>query len=392
MENQEISKEISKNQKRGNFFVPIIFIIVFIAIVAGLFFMGKYYVATREHYRQGLNYPPDGSEEIAIIGSIVMLIYFELLIGFYVKKLKGWKLVAVNILIIIIFFGLLEFALWNHTRLHPRPFMPHADLIWVRNPDDDIASLGVFGEEIPIKKEPGEFRIIVAGDSTAEGAGINKRFSDVLEELLQKKYPDKKIKMINAACAGYSIVQVKRLAEMKLYTLNPDLFIISINNDPIYDYSEDKYRIPNKKISGVFNLLYKSKLYLLLRKTLLNMEYNKHLEKGHFVDGVRKSRVSPKDVEIYYKDIIGEVKKNNCKVVIMAMPSNYPDFLPDHEYKNSLRKIAEDEDVLCLDIYNRWKNENHNDLFTDVVHVNEEGHRLFARYLFELITDKNIIK
>lgn len=385
------NNSIPSGKKDGNnILVPVIMIALLLIIIAVLYFLGEHFTASREHYRQGLNYPPDGSEEIAITGVILLLIWTVVFNKLYVSKLKGASLVAVNIFIVAAFFGILEFSLWNHTRLHPRPFRPDADLIWVRDKEPGNEKGGIADNMIP-PKEPGEFRIIVAGDSTAEGQGVEERFSDILEKRLRETYPDRKIRVINAACAGYSIVQVSRLADMKLYDAKPDCMIISINNDPIFDYDEDKNRIPSGKKASLDRVLYKSKLYLLLRKVQLNREYAKNLKNGHFVDEVRKSRVSPEDVRKYYSGIMRKVKAQGGSVIVTAMPSNYPDFPEDDRYKNSLSKIATDEGALCLDIYNDWKNKDRKDVFTDVVHVDGEGHRIIAEMLLEFIVKNGVV-
>lgn len=360
------------------------------AIILILFTMEPSVLHRSSDYRQGVNYPPDGTEQVALIGFILMTAYVIMVNYFFVEKLRGFSRIAANLLLVVLFFGVVEGAVARYTDSHDRVgFRPDPLLIWVRN--TQVNSMGFVYPEFPAEKEPNEFRFILAGDSTAEGFDIN-RFSDVMERNLQKAYPDKKIRVINAACAGYSIVQVKNLLKQKLYKLKPDCVIISLNNDPLDDYMQDKYRVPSPVILPILNVLYKSRLYLLLRKRSLNRQYSLYEHNPEFHKTNFTQRVVPEDVDKFYKEVIDGVRSHNSQIIIMAMPSNYKEGDYDHKYKKQLGKIAGMEKVPFVDLYSEWKTFDSEHLFMDRVHTTTEGHIKIGEKMCEFIIKEKIIK
>ena len=378
-------------ESQGRIIVKNFFSVALLAAI--LFFLFRMDPVVLHHcsnYRQGIHYPPDGAEQVALMGVILMLVYVIIMNHFFVGKLKGFRRYVANLLLIVLFFGVIEASLFRYTDIHDKVgFRPDPLLLWVR--EKKVNSMGFAYPEFPKAKEPNEFRFILAGDSTAEGFGMN-RFSDRMERDLQKAYPEKKIRVINAACSGYSIVQVKNLLKSKLYELKPDCVIISLNNDPIDDYRQDKDRIPSPILLPILNVLYKSKLYLLLRKNRLNREYTQFEHNQEFREANFTQRVVPEDVDIFYKEVIDGVRKYNSQIVIMAMPSNYKEGDYDHKYKKQLGKIAKKENVNFVDLYSEWKAFDSEDLFLDRVHTTTEGHKIIGKRMCEFIIKEKIIK
>jgi lysophospholipase L1-like esterase len=80
----------------------------------------------------------------------------------------------------------------------------------------------------PVKKETNEIRIFVLGNSTSWGANINQNqlHTTLLEELLNKKFTGKKIRVICAGVNGYVSTQERIFFENFVLSLDPDWVIL----------------------------------------------------------------------------------------------------------------------------------------------------------------------
>lgn len=103
---------------------------------------------------------------------------------------------------------------------------------------------GLRGEEIPFKKDPSVFRILVLGDSFVEGYTVNfeDTLTEVLRNTLQGALAPRKVEVINAGIAGYSTDQEYLFMREIGVRYQPDLTIILFcyndiyfNNRPMYE-------------------------------------------------------------------------------------------------------------------------------------------------------------
>lgn len=105
-------------------------------------------------------------------------------------------------------------------------------------------SKGIRGPEYPYKKDDNEFRILILGDSFAEGYVVE--FTDLFSEVLKRqmnKLSEKFIEVINAGTGGYSTDQELLYFSTlgKLY--DPDLTILMFHkNDPKYNVRDNYWR------------------------------------------------------------------------------------------------------------------------------------------------------
>lgn len=84
------------------------------------------------------------------------------------------------------------------------------------------------------EKALGTARIVTLGDSHMFGRGVagNRRYTDLLEDMLNSSFPTKKWEVINTAVPGYNtFIEVETLAEKGLF-FSPDIVLIEyICND-----------------------------------------------------------------------------------------------------------------------------------------------------------------
>ena len=110
-------------------------------------------------------------------------------------------------------------------------------------PDFEIRtnSLGLRGGELISPKPNNSVRVLFIGDSFTLGWGVKEEesYPDVVGKILQKKYPSKKIEIVNAgliaSSTGYDYLVIKNLISV----INPDIVVIGFY--PANDIYEPKY-------------------------------------------------------------------------------------------------------------------------------------------------------
>jgi len=97
-------------------------------------------------------------------------------------------------------------------------------------------------------KAPGEFRIIVLGDSFTFGPGIDYShiYTSLLQERLQRGHPQ--VTVINLAVEGYNIIQYAAVLEEVGLSLKPDAVLLSLF--PVNDFELDTYAMNYQVATG----------------------------------------------------------------------------------------------------------------------------------------------
>ncbi len=107
---------------------------------------------------------------------------------------------------------------------------------------ESINSKGIRGMEYQYEKADNEYRILVLGDSFAEGQGVefHQLFSEILKAEMNRSNAGKHIEVINAGTAGYSTDQELLFYQTEGRKYQPDLIILAFfdndvwfNNQPV---------------------------------------------------------------------------------------------------------------------------------------------------------------
>ncbi len=372
-----------------------------------------------------VHYPPR-EHSIYLLHNIIIFFGILLIVNFFITRyIKGYFKVLCILLTVIFFFASIEISSRLYLKENSSLLRPHPTMLFEIMPGFDYPgyyetnSKGCLCPEFPLKKEPGEYRIVVVGDSTSFGIPVKagERYSDQLEERLKEKYKDKKIRVINAAMASSSSMQIKNLVLEKVYKFSPDCLIVSINNDSIAEVVTDSSRLPNKYLLPAYRILYKSDLYLLLRSIVLKAKISKKKPIRNpnvgFVPPGRPmmrndgkfttvSRVSEQEAEENYKAIIRKMNDINAKTIILSMPlKDYvciekrrirPDD-PNVMHRKVIEKVCSENDAVCIDLFNEWNtDETNRNLFTDPVHLNKEGHKKITDEILKTMENEGFIK
>lgn len=138
---------------------------------------------------------------------------------------------------------LVSLKAYNKSDILPFDLKPNNETVHIGNTHEftytiKTNSLGYRMDEFPIEKPEGEYRILLLGDSTTFGFGVemNESFPEQLEKMLAQNpgIKNKKIQVINAGFAdGKSPDSYYLYLKEKGLKLNPDLVIVNlfVNND-----------------------------------------------------------------------------------------------------------------------------------------------------------------
>jgi lysophospholipase L1-like esterase len=107
-------------------------------------------------------------------------------------------------------------------------FHPFLQFQLRKQPDLPVNSYNFRGEEITVKKKKNTFRIFVLGGSTVLNSVVpyKKTLTYLLQEKLQKVYPNKRIEVINAGNDGYTSEHSLIQYLFKIKDFSPDMIII----------------------------------------------------------------------------------------------------------------------------------------------------------------------
>ena len=138
---------------------------------------------------------------------------------------------------------------WTHIPDHTLTFYSNEYEI-----TESFNSRGIRGPEYPLNKDPGEYRILVLGDSFAEGYTVE--FEELFSEILKRRLNqgNAKIEVINLGVGGYSTDQelLQYRQEAKLY--EPDLTLLMFHDNDVWYNAMDRYGPWGRGYKPVFRL------------------------------------------------------------------------------------------------------------------------------------------
>ena len=257
-------------------------------------------------------------------------------------------------------------------------------------------SHGFRGTEHSYKKDVGVFRIVIIGDSVAEGARIKFKnsFGKILETKLNKALAgkEKKVEVIVLAVSGYSTSQELYLAENQAFTYSPDLVVWSyVLNDPAHPV----YHHSNGTLG---------QYYFKPRIHTVHFVYKKlfQIREKYKMDGCARGYYWMLHC-VYWEQVAASVRKiselsktNATPIVFLIHPiieayENYS-LSTVHE---KLGEIASESGLPILDLLNAYSIYNPEELSVarkaqiDMIHPNEKGHRITADALFDFIIQRD---
>ncbi|MFH0763613.1 MAG: SGNH/GDSL hydrolase family protein [Candidatus Omnitrophota bacterium] len=107
----------------------------------------------------------------------------------------------------------------------------------------EFNSKGLRGPEIACEKDSDVYRVLILGDSFAEGYTVNfeDSFPEILREKLAGKIKDKTVEVINAGVGGYSTDQEYLFMAEEGRKFRPDLTVIMFCENDVYYNAQPEY-------------------------------------------------------------------------------------------------------------------------------------------------------
>ena len=186
-------------------------------------------------------------------------------------------------------------------------------------------SLGLRSDEISPVKLPGEKRLIIFGDSSIFGDGVEQpdTFSSVLERLLNARGTGIRYRVVNAGVPGHTTYHSIELLKALAKTIKPDMvLVVNMNSDCIISLMKEKEILAVG--SGVKTALRISRSYSSIERAIINMR------RKYF----HKSEPGPRVPEPEYManlKIFHSLAKKNAAGIIYIAPPNPMDIYSGNE-------------------------------------------------------------
>lgn len=342
------------------------------------------------------------------------------------ERISGRVGRARPLLVALVFFVILEGVLAIAVHFQPisryRPdavslWRIHAEFTHIGKEEPTVNSMGLANDELPLAKPEGVVRILSLGDSRTLGGSGTKpvnAYPRVLEGIIRQANRDTNVEVIQGALSGYSSYQGLLLFKNVGLKYEPDVVTVALGyQDKERAWAADADHMSDSYLlSLVRGLLYKSNLFLVLRKNLLNVTKFRRNKQAN----VRwKRRVSVDDFKRNLSTIIEVARASNMQVILIEMPFNpytgqppkrYPKYR-EAQHQIALRE-AEAGDVHYLDMHDYfWQNpqgsgtnvrstavlqQRSREYFVDDCHMKANGHRILAQALVDLIQREKILE
>ncbi len=203
---------------------------------------------------------------------------------------------------------------------------PDPRLLWrhranLDNPLIQTNSDGFLGGDIPDEKGDMTFRILLLGDSSPVGLGLqfrNEAFGEQLEFMLEQYFAGtKKVELINAAVSGYSSEQVRKFLKLRGMSYNPDLVIVYCgNNDAsISGQFADRQLMENQHAVEARDVFSNLAIYRILRSMLARNGRTETEDPASLA-----VRVSPERYYQNLEDIAQTCRGNNLPLIVIKPP------------------------------------------------------------------------
>ena len=375
-------------------------------------------------------YPPDGTEAFAAL-LFALLANGCVLLSAWMRRHERWRraLPAASLAFALLFLGTLELGVRGWVRGHLlTPFRPSPDLFWTMQPSlrDYPIRTGNYAvstdshgfrsdHEVSPAKPPDVFRVVTIGDSGPFGHGVadTETYQTHLQRLLGERCRGRTIEVVNACVPGWTTFEGRRFISRSLEPFHPDLMVLGFNDDTGFDWLEDKQRFEEEGAAERFGaLLYRSEVYLLLRKVLLETKQLGGEPRNPPQPDLSRAlvrRVSKEDFVDNLQAIIDWTRTHDCKLVLVNNPVNlavYRNFQGggaqqdimrkaiDFSYRDLLKEVAAKNRVAYLDTHDEWARRPDAEMLFlphDIYHPNAIGQRLFATQLATLIGAQGLI-
>lgn len=96
--------------------------------------------------------------------------------------------------------------------------------------DPGADTVDLRGQRLPLRKEPGEVRILFVGDSGTEGVrmGLDRTYPMQFQRMLDEARPGHPVRAVNAGVFGMTTIDELHFLESRLLPLRPDVVVVGL--------------------------------------------------------------------------------------------------------------------------------------------------------------------
>jgi len=231
-------------------------------------------------------------------------------------------------------------------------------------------------------KQPGEFRIVVLGDSFTFGPGVEyeRLYTTLLGSRLARSHPE--VKVINLAVEGYNIIQYEAVLEEVGLDLKPDLVLLAMF--PVNDFEMDDYEHHRALAAGAevhlpwYLSLYVYRAYLHRIPELAGKVLHRGARQGGGPDvGWQENVAALKHIH--------ELTLSYKLPLRVALLPHTKGFAKQQQIFARVEEVCAAEHLQCIDLLESFRAAGVRDgaLVLNAIdsHPNEEYHRLMAGQL-----------
>lgn len=285
-----------------------------------------------------------------------------------------------------------------------------------------INSHGFRDFEYNIKKNDDIFRIIIIGDSTTYGYGvqIEDTYPKQLEKLLNTKFINNKFEVLNMGHVGFNLIDYYNLLNEKGIKFEPDIIIFGVMRNDFNLFSKEdhpkihgiikdgvmmrdnsiwtRYQVPPIIITYLRN----SAFYLTLGNAIKNYRLRKNSnsnlvanpEPDLKMEQIETERIAD-GIKVYTSKLAKLVEKIDSRIYYAYLPVRFELEKGEHHYKTweEILKIQPkiSKNIKYIDLVNLSDNNPRiiKKMFPkqDPAHPTRFGHGLYAEKLLEEITN-----
>lgn len=276
---------------------------------------------------------------------------------------------------------------------------------------------GYRGERVPLQRTPNSIRILFLGGSTTYGEGVlhpEDSYPAQLGKMLRQdaRFSGKKIEIINAGLRFGTTAEILTHYALKFRYYKPDVVVINPGgNDPVA-YVTDKYQPDYSNWRKQPPMLYPLKSYArwILKSRAASIavvllffpDYVVGTSFTHGGEAMPAEWFSPREKDRLHLDelafynnlaaVIREIKANNSSVVLLSYQGNPYDkgdqktYRRLYDFEESVLAVLGKEFAVPYLPYPLDRMPAN--LWVDPSHINEEGTRRKAEYVFPVVVDE----
>lgn len=280
--------------------------------------------------------------------------------------------------------------------------------------DISINSLGLLGPEFTVQRRPRTIRILSIGDSVTFSPP-RRNYSRILEELLNRRYPQVDVEVIVGAVPGYSSFEALDWYHETLKNLKPDITIVYLGWNDMGQFHPFGLRYKNEGLYQQPSLLGRAMMHVYSLRIpyflLGRLERNRPANLSPLTpeEQVILADFRPTHYEQNLTQLVVESKRNRSAVFLVSLTSLLTNELTEsdlglmhyprntgrklaiyhsiyEQYAESLASVARATDTPIIDLNSLVRTpEERKEIFTDTMHITELGAERYASVMVEYV-------